>query len=340
MDLNLILISNLILSAIIFIYTMPEAGEIRRITDKLRSRLKGGLLLFIDWLSNTKYSSNMEQIWPAIKNIFPSTCLEILCRGKQIFFFFENGLAFISGLGMEGHWYYLKSTMGERQSLDDYISNINYRKFCLHFGKCIEQNGVIWSISDTEIWYDDMLSYGNFTITIWANAFNKMKELGPDLLAATKPLNNINPIIQQSLPSEFFQQATLQDFISAIRSSRRSQMLLCVFLLKHQEYFSGIGNYLKSEILYRAHLHPNRILGSLFDHEIELLFSTCLITITQAYECGGLTHGTFLDPDMEKGTFSVYVYNREGQHDQYGFLIKKINTNDGRSSYIVEEIQK
>lgn len=96
---------------------MPEAAEIRRITDKLRTRLKDQSLLFVYWLPNTKYSSHFDQLWPSIKHLFPSKCLDILCKGKQLFFFLENGLAFISGLGMEGHWYYFKAG----QPLDDYI---------------------------------------------------------------------------------------------------------------------------------------------------------------------------------------------------------------------------
>lgn len=318
---------------------MPEAPEVRRVADKLRTRLKDKSLLFIDWLSGTKYSPVFDQTWPYIDKLFPTTCLEIICRGKQLFFFLENGLALISGLGMEGHWYYFKSNFEEREALNKYVTSTNYPKFCLHFGTQTEVNGVSWHISDTEIWYDDMLSYGNFAIINWADASAKMKKIGPDLLATTQPFADIHPSIQRILPSEFFQPATIQNFTSSIRAPRRSQMLLCVFLLTHQEYFSGIGNWIKSEVLYRARLHPNRVLGSLTDQEIQLLFYTCLNVISQGYQCGGLTHGTFLDPDMQKGSFPVLVYKRENQYDPHGFQIKKIATNDGRSTYVVDEVQ-
>lgn len=185
-----------------------------------------------------------------------------------------------------------------------------------------------------------MLSYGNFTITNWTGAFGKMKELGPDLLATTKPLTDVHPTVQQYLPREFFEYATLEKFTNVIRMGRRSKMLLCVFLLKHQEYFSGIGNYLKAQILYESKLHPNRTLGSLSTDDISILFTKCLSVIAHAYECGGLTHGTFLDPDMEKGTYPVSVYKKKGELDPNGYVIKKIKTKDGRSTYIVEEVQK
>ena len=312
---------------------MPEAAEVRRITDKLRSRLKGRSLLFLTWTQHNRHTAYLEQVWPQIESKFPSTCLDILCKGKQLFFFLENGLAFIGGLGMEGHWYYFKAGSLE------YQSGINYKMFCLHFGKQVIRRGITWYIGDTELWYDDQRSFGNFKVGTWADAFSKMNELGPDMLATTYPLTDINMVISGLLPESFRERPTLEMFQQKIRAPRRSGMELCRFLM-NQEYFSGVGNYLKAEILYRARLHPARTLGSLTDEEIFRLFPACLQTIAQAYEHGGLTHGTFLDPDREKGTFPVAVYKREGHTDVHGYAIKRIETSDKRSTYIVEELQK
>ena len=319
---------------------MPEICEIRRITDKLRNRLKDQILLSINWVIGTKYSSIFDKAWSMYKHLFPTKCLDILCRGKQIFFFLENGVSFISSLGMEGHWYYFKSKQEERQPLDNYLSRTNYRKFCLYFGSQVEIDGTSWLVPDTEIWYDDMLSYGNFKVGNWNDAFSKMKELGTDLLAATTPLTDIHSTVKQYLPTEFFEIATLERFSAAIKMPRRSGMLLCVFLLKHQEIYSGCGNWLLCEVLYMSKLHPNRILGSLSDNDIQTLFFTCLNVISNGYKCGGLTHGTFLDPDMEKGHYQVLVYKREGYYDPNGYLIKRIKVATGRSCFIVEELQK
>jgi formamidopyrimidine-DNA glycosylase len=309
---------------------MPEVCEVRSIVEKLRSRLKDKTLLFMTWLQDTKYSPHFNKIWPNISHLFPTKCLDILCKGKQIFFFLENGLSFINGLGTEGHWYYYNFQE----------QNNSYTKFCLHFGYQTNINDVPWQVLESEIHYSDMLSRGNFTIGNWNDAFVKMKTLGPDLLATTTPILDINPIIKQYLPSEFFEIATLHKFATEIRIPRRSQMLICVFLLKHQEIFSGLGNYLVNEVLYWSRIHPNRKLGFLNDQDIILLFSNILTIIFQAYNCGGLTHGTFLDPDRMKGVYEVVVYKRENQLDPNGFVIKRIKTANGRSTYIVEELQK
>lgn len=317
---------------------MPEGPEVRRVTDKLRSRLKGRTLLWIDILPNNKYTNNLTQWWGQFGALFPSTCLEIICRGKQIFFFFENQIAFYGGLGMFGHWFYFTSKDEiSNKALQKYTSEKNHARFALHFGK---SSGLL-DMSDTVIWYDDTQSQGNFTITTWSDAVEKMKEIGPDLLATSSPFRDIHPAVQPSLPQFFFERVTLELFSDGLREPRRSQIALCKFLME-QKYFSGIGNYLKSEILYRARLNPFRLVSTLTDDEISRLYGNCLTTIQQAYQSGGLTHGTFLDPDMEKGTFPVFVYKRAGEKDPHGFtivFIPKDQSPDKRGTYYVPELQ-
>jgi len=313
---------------------MPEGPEARRITDKIRARVKGKFLLSLHWINATKYSECFDNIWPQIQDLFPAKCLDIICRGKQIFFFFNNSIAFISSLGTEGHWYYFKAGQSDR-----YSSAKNYAKFCLLFGSVQDTNMFSLCINEDDLWYDDMISYGNFTITNWQGAFDKMSEIGPDLLATVHPIENIDPVIQRSFPPVLLAPVTPQRYLVEIRSPRRSQIELCRFLMENK-YISGIGNYLKNEILYRAQLHPNRVLGSLSDQEINTLLQTSLQTISEAYQHGGLTHGTFLDPDMQKGTFPVYVYKRAGCLDPHGYVVQSMKTKDKRTSYFVAELQR
>jgi len=319
---------------------MPEGPEVRRITDKLRSRLSGRKLLWISWKTTKKYSPILDSIYPNISHLFPTTCLDIICKGKQLFFFFDNGLAFISSLGMEGHWYYFPVENNEGlQKLDNYKKGKNYRILCLHFGNVVDTGKSKLCISDTNVWYDDMIKYGNFTICDWKTAFDKMETIGNDLLSVTCPITNINEQVRKELYPSFFAPINVNLYSTFIKNKRRSNVPLCKFLM-NPNYFSGIGNYLKSEILYRARLHPGRVLGSLIDDEIAVLYNVIVITIKESYLHGGLTHGTFLDPDMEKGTFPLYVYKRRGEQDPYGYIIQTTKIKGDRTTYFVPELQK
>lgn len=323
---------------------MPEGPEVRRIVDKLRARLKSKSLLWADVFTDTNFGIGVEKAWSPVAELFPSTCLEIICLGKQIFFFFENQLAFISRLATHGHWYYFDVKQPQEYArMHQYCQDVNYARFCLHFGQVHTLRGKnsVVCIGDAQLWYDDMRSFGDFIVTNWEGAVSKIKTLGPDLLATSHPFTDIHPVIQTILPENFYQKATLELFSVAVRSPRRAQMPICRFLM-NQSYFTGIGNYLKSEILYRARINPFITLSILQNDQISTLFSTILRTISHAYQSGGLTHGTFLDPDMEKGNFPIYIYKRQGQLDPYGYTIKFVSDKespDGRGTYYVSEMQ-
>lgn len=287
--------------------------------------------------SEAKYSS-LNESWAQVKHLFPSPCLDIITRAKQIFFFFENRIAFVSSLGLDGKWLYFSSkTEAGQQHYQKYLSEKNHRRFSLNFGTVSSQ----FLIGTKEIIYNDAPCYGNFTITSWQGAIEKMSTFGPDLLQTVAPITEIHPVIQSILPHFYFQKTTLEMFRAGLREPRRAHMEICRFLL-NQKYFSGIGNYLKAEILYRARINPFRTVSTLTDQEIINLYSACLTIISTAHQCGGLTHGTFFDPDMEKGLYRTVVYNREGETDPNGFIIRyvlKEQSPDDRGTYYVPEVQ-
>lgn len=307
---------------------MPEGPECRRVTEKLRV-LKGQTLIEISFASNPSSLKYFNAISPYL-NLLPLVCLDVICLGKQIFFFFDKNICLFGGLGMEGHWYRFFDWFSQEKYLE---SEPIYPKYCLNFGETSEKANWI----NISVWYDDKRNFGNITFGSWQDAFLKMKTLGPDLLATVYPIDDINNVLISYLPPEFFSRADLDRFKVELRKPRRVNMNICKFLMG--SYITGIGNYLKSEILYAANISPYRNLGSLKDEEIKILHAVTLEKISQSYKAGGLTHGTFLDPDREKGIFEVVIYKRKDLLDPNNFLIRYDKSIDGRGTYFVPEIQ-
>ncbi len=309
---------------------MPEGPEARRIAEKLRQKVKGLQLLWIqlyrlDRLTrkNTLCETHTEITtkWPYISSMFPSVCLDVITRGKQIYVFFDNGIVFNSGLGMEGHWY-----LGEPGGHTD---------FCLVFGQV---QGPL-QIEEVRAYYDDQIRYGNFVISDWPTAINKMMtDYGPDFLNVKYPQSDIHSKVRAALPAEFFVVPTVDKFWSELGMQRRSRMALCTFLLNHQEYFSGVGNWILNEVCYYARVHPNRVLGAISRSEAEVIFQAIVYVISLGHETGGLTHGTFLDPDKQTGQYQTVAYKRSV--DPNGYPIKQIKMACGRTGYIVEGLQQ
>ena len=83
-----------------------------------------------------------------------------------------------------------------------------------------------------------------------------------------------------------------------------------------QFILAGIGNILKSEILFQAGLHPLRPVATLSRAEFEIFIRYSLDLLQRSYELGGFAHA-FLPPELLPenihGNNMGYVYRRRGK---------------------------
>ncbi len=112
---------------------------------------------------------------------------------------------------------------------------------------------------------------------------------------------------------------------------------ICKYLL-HQEEFSGIGNYLKGDILWISKIKPDRKISSLSDEEIENLRINTLSLIRESFEAGGLTISDYYPPSNKKGMYNTRVYMLS--FDPLGNKLIKQEFGDGRKTSWTSEIQK
>jgi len=83
--------------------------------------------------------------------------------------------------------------------------------------------------------------------------------------------------------------------------------------MMNQTIMAGIGNILKSEILFAARIHPERPANSLSDDEFSCLIATSQDMMRRAYETHSFTQ-VFLPPALRQATGKLgYVYGRSGQ---------------------------
>lgn len=301
---------------------MPEGPEVRIVVDKIR--LVKGLYFSHFELPIGKTGKIQTEIltkWAAWSNLFPSICLDVITRGKQIYFFLANGIAFNSGLGMEGHW--LINSMDK------------WTEFSLVFGS-IDPDKPDQLTRLVKLYYDDMRRHGNFYITDWQTAFNKMiHKYGPDFLTVKHPMKNIHPYLSEHLPKEYFLPPTLKMFQTAIVS--RGKLTISVFLLNHQELFCGVGNWILNEVCYFSQVHPDRRISTLSLEEIDRIYQNIVEIISLGYQANGLTHGTFIDPDRQTGKYITSVYGKKV--DPFGNPVIQIKMSCGRTGHIVPQLQ-
>lgn len=140
------------------------------------------------------------------------------------------------------------------------------------------------------------------------------QELGPDILQSAVDNN--------SLP--------LETWIE--RFQAHSKLAVCKALLD-QSIVAGIGNYLKSEILYFAAIHPETKVGQLTLEQLTDLYRCAHHIILVSYMYGGLTIESYINPDGEPGVYPRSVYGKD--YDPLGRPVTAIQTSDGRRSFLV-----
>ncbi len=283
---------------------MPEGPEVKNITDYLNSALAGLTLVNLCWDEKSKFALDGLDNIENIRSHFPAKMEQVFCKGKQIFFQlisikYQSRFYFNSGLGMAGGWVVKKGT---------------HSNLWLEFGEITKMGEISLTTISSRIYFDDKRHFGNFTI-LWADeAFKKRwSEIGPDMLSG---------------------QVTFPVWTQILNRHKRCSL---VSLLMNQAYLSGIGNYLKAEILYRARLKPDRKVGSLSSFEMGNLWKHSMETIQESYLANGLMIKDYKEPLGRKGTFTIRIYGKT--HDPLGNPVVTAKFADSRTTHWVPALQ-
>ena len=103
-----------------------------------------------------------------------------------------------------------------------------------------------------------------------------------------------------------------------------------------QKNFSGIGNYLKSEILDDAGIHPLCTVEQLNDDKLRQLYSSMKKIIISSIKANGTKISSYSDMLMppEDAIYDFEVYQRKTSKN--GDKILKITTPDKRTTFYRE----
>jgi endonuclease VIII len=149
----------------------------------------------------------------------------------------------------------------------------------------MRKSALLYSASDIEVIADDMLAHHPF-----------LNRIGPDVLSDWISID----IVKQRLNDPAFRRRRLTT------------------LLLDQHFLAGLGNYLRSEILFAAKVHPSRRPADCTTAQIEALAEAAIAIPTQSYKTGGITNSLELAAQLkEKGyrrnQYRHWVFNRAGQ---------------------------
>lgn len=277
----------------------------------------------------------------------------VLCKGKKIFFQIaakqgseESVLYLSSSLGLEGKWisqaYHLETKSGRtpfRSSSEKYTGDsslldrrpgISDRR-----GELSTNTALTVDPKHSNLWLNlSRVNIESNTLEIEALLYNDVRHMGDvrilDEVGFREKWTSIGPdLLAEDVPDSVW--------LECISRPRLANKQICDFLMD-QKYFSGIGNYLKAEILYGCRIKPDRPLSSLTEKEKRLLLSKSSSIIRDAHSNGGLTIRSFYSPTGATGTFRVLVYNQSS--DPNGYPVEKSVFKDKRTTHWVPAVQR
>lgn len=302
---------------------MPESPELRFQVDKLRPLCIGKQIIGIKW--NKSFQRNgVKNI--INDNVLPLLVINVWSRGKVIVFETKDNqnqtLYITSQLGMSGYW----TTQPEDHS-----------NLWFLFGVPSTQKG-LWEITNT-IWYDDQRHFGS--IGFYRNLNDVWKRHGPCLMTtALIKYGFISPFDSDGTSPIYHpdqKTVSLIYYQKQIKNKRFKNKRIAEFLMD-QTRVSGVGNYLRIELLYKAKISPFRLLTELSDGEIETLYECTLDIMYRSY-ISKLTKINHYEKDKECGAgFEKLVYKKE--YDPNGYKVLKAKDKNNRMCYYVAEVQK
>ena len=162
--------------------------------------------------------------------------------------------------------------------------------------------------------------------------FNDQRKFGWMRLLPTIEIPN-TPFMQKVGPEPLSSDFTANDFIQ--RLARRPKTNIKAVLLD-QSVVAGIGNIYADESLWGAKIHPTRLVSSLTDDEMTLLYTEMRAVMNLAVEKGGSSNSTYVNAEGKKGSYMDFarVFRREGlECPRCGAIIEKSRV-AGRGTHV------
>ena len=177
-----------------------------------------------------------------------------------------------------------------------------------------KHNNILFIINNKNIYFNDVRNFGTIKICNISNLKKKLNLLGPDIL------NNNNNFLE-------FQK----------RLFRKRDNTLIANALLDQKVISGIGNYLRSDILWYSKISPFRKIKNLLINEIKLIYKNSKKLGQRALKkhSNQFNKDDILHPSLGQNVFYVYSKNIDKYNNK--IIRKKINN---RSIFYVPKIQK
>ena len=300
---------------------MPEIVEVKKYVDFLLSKFKNKSIINISILKGRYKTHKPFHNYYLIKKSLPLKVLDVKSKGKLIYIILEDNYYILNTLGLFGGWIYYSNKKDQYQ-FEEMRNYIEKDQIDNYFNNTIKHLNIELKLSDdNSLFFYDILSFGTFKVITSQDELNKkLNILGPDIMDLDT------------------------DYNTFLQRLRKYNEKIIGIVLMNQKCISGIGNYLRADILWLSQINPFRLIKDLTDDEIYIIFYNSRLLTYGDYDrdkaiiLGIIKKKDKIPQDYERDFF---VYDQE--YDIYNNKVIKEELYEGsqkRFIYYVKKIQK
>ncbi|WP_226672516.1 endonuclease VIII [Rossellomorea aquimaris] len=125
-----------------------------------------------------------------------------------------------------------------------------------------------------------------------------------------------HPFISKVGPDLLSEKVTIDDLLERMKDKRFRNRKWAILLLD-QSFVAGIGNYLRSEIMFTSGIHPSLRPIDCPPDQLKKAAESIIHLVKQSYETGGITNDLELAKKLKaegvkRSGYRHWVFNREG----------------------------
>ena len=281
---------------------IPEGPELRHSRDVLRNIVVDKFMTRLLTTTSGRYSTKQPEGMTEIVKDLPLRIESVDVKGKFMWLTLK---------GQDKTWY-MWCTYG--------MSGQWSRTADKHTAFIFEYNdsGGLITRDQQKLFFNDQRRFGTIKFVSGVETHKKkLASLGPDILE------------DPPLAPELFAERILKKPTRTISEA-----------LMDQSCVAGVGNYLRSEILYDCKVDPWRCVTDITSEEFVKLCEATIRIAKKSYKSQGATIKTYRNIDRSEGTtqFNFKAYGQK--HCPSGHAITREETRDGRTSWWCSICQK
>jgi endonuclease-8 len=292
---------------------MPEVVEIKKYADFLNKKFKNKNLNDIKILKGRYKTHKPFILYYSLIDKLPLKVLDVRTKGKFLYIVLEDDYFIFSTLGLHGGWVWNDKNSNKYQ-FDEMLDYVPENMMDSYYKTAINNLNVQFTTDSGSMFYYDSLSFGTLKVIKGENMLHKkLNTIGPDIMDMS---------------------TTIDVFIDRMKKKTIQDKLIGNVLL-NQKIISGIGNYLRADVLWMCKISPFRKVKDLTDSEIKKIYKNSRILTWGDYDYKngkklGIIKNTKIPKDYERDFF---VYRCD--NDIYNNIVTKEELYEGNQKRFI-----